>query len=67
MGSAKAMAGGVSAALSDLVTYFLTTYVPGFGGLPPNQMQNLEIVVAFLVVGAAVYFTPNRIPAEAKP
>lgn len=62
-GSAKAMAGGVAAAVSDFVTYLLVTFVPGLGNLPDVQQQNLEYIVAAIVVGAAVYVTPN-IPKE---
>ena len=58
------MAGSASAALSDFVTYLIVTFVPGMAALPPDQQQNLEIIVAGLLVGAAVYFTPNRIPAN---
>lgn len=64
MGAAKAAAGGFAAALSDLVTYLLVTFVPGGSLLPPNQVQNLEFVVAGLLVWVAVYVTPNRIPPE---
>lgn len=61
--SAKAMAGGFAAALSDLVTYLIVTYVPGLGNLPDVQQQNLEYVVAGVLVYAAVYITPN-VPKE---
>ena len=60
----KAAAGGITAAASDFVTYLLTTWVPGFTTLPPEQVQNLELIVSFVLVGLAVYFTPNRIPPE---
>lgn len=59
MNTAKAAAGGLAGALSDLVTYLVTTYVPGFTGLPPDQVQNLELVMAAGLVWLAVYFTPN--------
>lgn len=60
MGKAKAIAGGVAGALSDLLTYLLIQFVPFLHGLPPDQAQNLELVVTGAVVGAAVYFTPNK-------
>jgi len=60
MGAAKAAAGGFAAALSDFVTYLLVTWVPGLHELPDTQQQNLEYVVAGLLVWVAVYVTPNR-------
>ena len=59
MNTAKAAAGGSAGALSDLVTYLVTTYVPGLTSLPPDQIQNLEIVMAASLVWLAVYLTPN--------
>ena len=60
MGAAKAVAGGVAGAASDLITYLITHIVPGLTNLPPDQVQNLELVVTAGLVWAAVYFTPNR-------
>ena len=60
MGSAKAMAGGAAGALSDFVTYLLVTWIPFLHNIPPEQQQNLELIVTGAVVGAAVYFTPNK-------
>lgn len=62
MTSAKAMAGGAAAAASDFITYLLTALIPFLGALPEAQRANLEIIVSTLVVGATVYFTPNKIP-----
>ena len=60
MNTAKAVAGGIAGAASDLVTYLLTTWVPGFTGLPPDQIQNLELIVTAGLVWIAVYVTPNK-------
>ena len=59
MGAAKAAAGGVAGALSDFITYLLTTYVPFLDTIPNDQKQNLEFIVTAAVVAAAVYLTPN--------
>lgn len=64
MGAAKAVAGGFAAALSDFITYLLVAWVPGLQSIPPEQQQNLEFIVAGILVWAAVYVTPNRIPPE---
>ena len=60
MGAAKAAAGGIAGALSDFLTYLLTTFVPFLNQIPEAQQQNLEVIVTAAVVGAAVYFTPNK-------
>lgn len=60
MGAAKAAAGGVAGALSDFLTYLVTTYIPGFTALPDTQVQNMEFIITAVVVYAAVYFTPNK-------
>ena len=61
----KAAAGGITAAASDFVTYLLTTFVPVLNNLPPEQVQNMELIVSFALVAVAVYFTPNVIPPSA--
>lgn len=60
----KAFAGGITGAASDFITYLLTQ-LPVFNTLPPEQVQNLELIVSFVLVTAAVYFTPNVIPPSA--
>ena len=60
MSVAKALAGGVAGAASDLITYLLTTNVPFLGQIPAAQVANTEIVVTAGVVALAVYLTPNR-------
>lgn len=67
MGAAKAVAGGFAAALSDFVTYLIVTFVPGMTTLPDTQQQNVEYIVAGVLVWVAVYLTPNRIPSETQP
>ena len=59
MGISKAAAGGVVGVASDFVTYLLTTYIPGLAQLPPDQIQNLEILITGSLVALAVYFTPH--------
>lgn len=64
MGSAKALAGGVAGALSDFLTYLITTYVPFLKDIPEQQHANLEVIITAAVVAAAVYVVPNTPPTN---
>ncbi len=58
MNAAKAYAGGIAAALTDVLLYF-ADLLPVIHAMPPNIHEALKYLVMFACTALAVYHTPN--------